>query len=131
MSKQVRPTLLWEAIVWVQYQYAHLSLPEKKERPQRPYQTDDGKTLSPVIGVVRAAYYAEKVTHGKKADFEVCKKTTMDKLQEKHDWSDATRNFYSSVVSTYIPWDAGRKQSVATKRILSLLSPLLQYVQTD
>lgn len=130
MSKKViNRTLLWQAIVWAQYKHAHLPASEQIVRPQRPYLPGDGKALSPLISAVRAAYYTDRCTHGKKAQFEACKKTVMDTCQTKYGWSNDTRNFYSSVVSTYITWDAGT-QSVATKRVLALLTPVLSYLQT-
>jgi hypothetical protein len=127
-KKVINPTLLWQSIVWVQFTYANLPATEQLERPQRPYQPDDGKQLSPLIGNLRAAYHAAKVECGKKADFDACKKAVMRKGQNKHSWDDNTRNFYSSVIATYITWDYG-KISAANLRILKLLTPVMQYAQ--
>ena len=127
-KKVINPTLLWQAIVWVQFTYANLPESEQLERPQRPYQPDDGKYLSPLIGDLRATYYAAKLEFGKKADFDACKKDVMRRGQHKHCWDDCTRNFYSSVIATYITWDYG-KISAANLRVLKLLTPVMQYTQ--
>lgn len=127
-KKVINQTLLWQSIVWVQFTYANLTPLEQRARPQRPYQPDDGKILSPLIGEMRTAYNEAKLTHGKNANFDACKKRIMSENQLAHAWSEATRNFYSSVVATYITWDF-RKISAATIRTLAILTPVMQYVQ--
>ena len=83
-SKTVSADLLWKVIIWVEWNYAELSPEQKTERPQRAYHPGDGKTISPIITAVRKAYHAAKLEHGKKANFDTCKKAVLEEFTRKN-----------------------------------------------
>jgi len=126
MRKAINHDLLWKVIVWVQWHYSTLPHSEQKERLQRPYRSGDGKELGPLITAVRIAYYADKSEHRKQASFETCKTKVISEFQKRNHWDDPTRNFFSSVVATYIVWDRQPIPEVA-KPILAILLPYAKY----
>ena len=100
---QINAELLWQSIAWVEWRYTEDS--PNCSRQQRPYQANDGKILAKLIKKIRANYHAEKNLLGKEANFKNCKEKVLQAKQKEQSWSEATRNFYSSVVSTYIMWN--------------------------
>lgn len=102
--KQIDPPLLHLVIVWVEWKYV-TAPPVGTSRSQRPYRRSDYAILVSLIREVRSAYHAEKSTYGKRACFRDCKERVMRAESQKSQWSVAARNFYSSVISTYVMWN--------------------------
>lgn len=126
MKKPINYELLKKVIVWVEWTHSNLPKEDQAERPQRPYQFGDGKLLGPLIIAVRAAYHADKSEHGKGASFETCKTKVVSEFQKRNGWSEETRNFYSSIVATYIVW-ARQPIPKDVPPILAVLMPYASY----
>lgn len=102
-EKPTDQDLLWRSIVWVLFLYGQLPQEKKEKRPIRGYRTADGKRISFIIKLIKRRYAA--AFGGKiEPDFKTIKESILSDSTEKHQWSIETRNFYSSVVSTYFKW---------------------------
>lgn len=120
-QKPIDPKLLWEVITWVPYRYSGKPKEERRARPIRGYRYGDGAMASTLVKTIRMArHFQLKAYHaGKrdKPDFESMKKLVVNSLQMEHRWDDVTRNYLSSVASTYITWDNGGKSTLTKKQL--------------
>ena len=108
--KKVTKRLLAMAIAWTLYQYEQKSGEQKRARPLRGYHTHDIDVAKEIIEAIRADY--AQAMHwfgrgqGSRPNFQVMKGQTVDSFAENQGWNTPTRNYFSSVVSTYIGWDS-------------------------
>ncbi len=122
MAKKIDPTLLWESLCWVMYQYGRHTPEAQHVRPIRAYQPDDGKWIALVIRTIRHAYANQKLAFRyrrriSEPDFESMRELVIESLRLQHRWDERTRNLYSSVASTYITWDYGGKSDVSKRKL--------------
>jgi hypothetical protein len=122
MAKPINPTLLFESLCWVLYQYASRTPEAQRARSIRPYLPDDGKRIAVVIKTIRHAYNCQQraYEYGRRTarpDFEQMKQLVMASLQHEHSWDERTRNLYSSVASTYIGFDHNGKADINARKL--------------
>ena len=123
MPNPINQELLWQAIVWVQWHYSQQPHTKQCDRPQRPYQRDDGKHLATLIEKTNHAYRTKKQA-GEPADFNTSKGDAL----KTGSLDTPTRNFYSSVISTYTAWNRSGIPSAAMA-LLPTLVPFVTYLQ--
>ncbi len=121
-------TLLWRCILWVQYEHSQKTVEQQAQRPQRCYQPDDGKRISGLIKKIKQAYYSQKMEPGSLVNFDRCKKEILNTQALDTAWDVSTRNFYSSVISTYFSWSYhGIPQTITVQ--LEALASFAEYVK--
>ncbi len=135
MARKINPTLLFESLCWVLYQYAKQSAEAQRARPLRLYVDGDGAAAATCIRFVRHAYRSQMRAFelGKRAkpDFEVTKALVMESLKLQHGWDEETRNFYSSIVSTYMTWERLGKSAVNQHKLAVVVTYGKMFLQPN
>ena len=120
--------LLWAAIVHVSVKHAQASDKDREKRPQATYASGDVSTLWSLVCDVREEYSLQQLdarSGGPNQDFMKAKSVVFVRRMEKDQFSDEKRNFYSSVVSTYLGWDYRgiSKEAERLAKAVGALSP--------
>ena len=117
MASPVCPILLKQVVTWVEWTFAQSPDEKKRTRPQRAHKPKDSEVLSDLIKEVRRLYWQKKQDR-EPCSFTSCKEDTL----QKGFWDNATRNFYSSVISTYISWNRNGIPREAQEKLPSLVA---------
>lgn len=98
--------LLWASLVYVSLNYAMKKPATQAKRPMQCYEPGDGQRIWKAIREVSRRYDLDKCDEaagGRKPDFQVSKGIVLQKLMAEG-LSRPKRNFYSSVISTFVSW---------------------------
>ena len=121
-QKRINLELLLQVLFWVPHKYSDKPQEVKDARPIRGYLEGDGAMASTLIKTIRKARRCQikawKEGRRSEPDFETLKKLVVNSLQWQHGWSRETRNYLSSVASTYITWDY-HGQSEENRRVVA------------
>lgn len=116
---------------WVPYRYSGRPKKEREERPIRGYQNGDGAKASTLINAVRMGWHHQlKDFHSGKRehpDFESMKEFVVNSLQKEHNWDMETRNYLSSIASTYINWDSRGQSEMSEEQLAQLARYALMF----
>jgi hypothetical protein len=119
-------------VVWDQAQKTEL---EQYRRPVRPTMPHDQQDLADVLLAFRKHWSTEialKKQTGGTTNFEECKQKFFNDLKKKGNWSQQTRNLYSSAISIYMNWDRSeRKISKETHKGLTQVVNFLRFLKNN